>query len=321
MGSESELVVGHVDHTLQPGQRVQAEPSDFEKMRQELGENEQCQFDRCVMCSQELSQGEFGLDHVMYYRVGDESRKCAKVRTLPRIWCTPCAIDHAKRMGKPRAKSRDVKNFLEMFATVGKELADDAERANDKAGYDPIATMLTNTTFNTADSAPPPAEETCLSASNPVTQRAWQLAASAVGQLEVSAGKVKIALDPKPRGVKMQGTIDPHNPDMSCSELKTLLQWTGTTKVDNEELRSTGRSTILINGAGELISETCHSCEPILQPNAAAEESDFARCELVKKVWKKKGVPEVIKLLGKAQFASLVSIDAAKANAELLQMF
>merc|ERR1711907_905609 len=90
MVSAPELLVGHVDHTLQPGQRVYAEPSDFAKMREELDETEDCQFDHCVMCSKELSQGDFGLDHVMYYRAGDEARKVAKVRTLPRILYTMC---------------------------------------------------------------------------------------------------------------------------------------------------------------------------------------------------------------------------------------
>merc|ERR1719313_114461 len=106
----------------------------------------------------------------------------------------------------------------------------------------------------------------------------------------------------------------------SC-ELKILLQFTGTTRTDGAELQSRGKAMVVINGVGELVSEMVKSCEPVLQADTPAEESDFARCELVKKVWKKKAVPEVIKLLAKANFAELVSTDAAKANAELLDMF
>ena len=107
---------GQVDHTLMIGHRVAAAESDFAEMaarfRDEGFGAEHAtgleQLAKCPACSRALTHGDFGVDHIMYYLDGDDEKKPAKVRSIPRIWCTPCAQRRAKHMRRPYVKSRQV---------------------------------------------------------------------------------------------------------------------------------------------------------------------------------------------------------------------
>ena len=99
------LVQGQVDHTLLVGHRVRTSPEELEALKLEFG-TEQLQLEKCPVCQRAVSHGEFGVDHIMFYAAGDGDKKTRKVRSTPRIWCSPCAKAHAKRHRKPYLRSR-----------------------------------------------------------------------------------------------------------------------------------------------------------------------------------------------------------------------
>lgn len=128
----SGLVQGDVDHTVQLGSRVRASPEDLATLRKDFGALEDsgsAQFDHCVLCNRHVSTGDFGLDHFMFFKQGDEQRLCALVRTVPRMWCTPCAVARSKQLRKPRLKSRQEQSFLAAWREVADKINADSEAA------------------------------------------------------------------------------------------------------------------------------------------------------------------------------------------------
>lgn len=127
------LIQGDVDHTVQLGCRVRTTPEDLETLRADFAALEAdgaAQFDHCVLCNRAVTTGDFGLDHFMFFKEGDEQRLCALVRTVPRIWCTPCAVGRAKQLRKPRLKSRKEHGFLAQWREVADKINEDREASN-----------------------------------------------------------------------------------------------------------------------------------------------------------------------------------------------
>eukprot|EP00658_Telonema_sp_P-2_P071803 TRINITY_DN61008_c0_g1_i2.p1 TRINITY_DN61008_c0_g1~~TRINITY_DN61008_c0_g1_i2.p1 ORF type:complete len:104 (+),score=32.59 TRINITY_DN61008_c0_g1_i2:173-484(+) len=96
--------------------------------------------------------------------------------------------------------------------------------------------------------------------------------------------------------------------------------WVGTTVVDGQDVRCIGKSQVTINGVGELVDVSTISCDPVFDESTETEVG-FAKSDLLIKVWNKKGVAEVVRLIQQANFKNIVTADAAKANKELLELF
>lgn len=85
--------------------------------------------DLCVGCSRKVTYGDFGLDHIMYYKVDDKERKVAKVRTMPRMWCKACAQDKARQMKRVRVESSKQVSLLSKWQEVSSQIRDEAAAA------------------------------------------------------------------------------------------------------------------------------------------------------------------------------------------------
>ena len=79
------LVQGQVDHTIQLGKRVKATVEEMKEMEENFNSSnygDVFQLDVCVVCARKITHGDFAIDHILYYREGDEEKRTAKVSTL-----------------------------------------------------------------------------------------------------------------------------------------------------------------------------------------------------------------------------------------------
>jgi len=75
------------------GHRVKSSDEELKKLAGEFGQSDGDvvrHLGTCPVCQRSVTHGEFGVDHIMYYLEGDEEKAPRKVRSLPRLWCTPC---------------------------------------------------------------------------------------------------------------------------------------------------------------------------------------------------------------------------------------
>lgn len=274
------LIQGQVDHTLMIGKRVHAskeELAEMEKMFVEtdvLSDSTLFQLSTCPVCQRSVSHGEFGVDHIMYYLEGDEEKVPRKIRSLPRIWCTPCAKHRAKHQKKPYLKSREDTSFKDEWAAFVAEIRKEQGQTVDG---DPAT--------------PPPAEP-----ANEPTRKLWAwLAKTLVGKSPTKEGKMNFAVvgvEPLPGS-----DLDLENKSFS---ILLKVSYDATTKlVSGETVDAFGTSVVKLALAGpdadvDYAVHSSGSCKLKSIPDAEVLERCQLKTDLIGKVWVKKGVNKLL---------------------------
>lgn len=278
------LIQGQVDHTLVIGKRCHTTPEELAAMERDfcnapdaLGDT-LFQLGTCPVCQRKVSHGEFGVDHLMYYLEGDVDRKPQKVRSLPRIWCTPCAKQRAKRQRRPYARSRDDVSFNDAWAAFVKQVR--AEQGGGGAA---------------AEAAPAAAAPEAVPANEP-TRRLWAWLAKTLPTATFhKEGKIAFkVLDAAP----LAGSdVDLENKRFEIT-LRVAYEAT-TALVSGEAVEARGASVVslaLATGAAAVATAVVANerCTLTNEPDAAVLERCMLKTDLIAKVWAKKGVPRFV---------------------------
>jgi|EP00505_MAST-04D_sp_SCG-Rhode-Island_P000032 hypothetical protein len=282
-GAQTNLIQGQVDHTVQLGSRVFATPEDMKEMIEQFdltAKGQVCQLDKCVVCARTVTHGDLGIDHILYYFEGDENRRTARVRSIPRIWCEPCARKRAKIMKKPYVKSKEQKSWKDAWMNFANEIkAPETENKEESASK-----------AAPVDARPP--------AINAHTSKVWKWIESKIAgkddPVTFSSGKNTFRVTKcKARGyvddsiesyrLKMLISFEARTTLRSGMEVlsrgKTTLEksWNG-----NEEM---GEITSLVNLGACVLVDDGNSMDPELS------EMCLQKCDLMTKIYNKKVVP------------------------------
>lgn len=317
------LIQGQVDHTLMIGHRVVADRAEFAEMAQRLEGGDPMGFDhldKCPACSRAVDHGDFGVDHIMYYREGDAEKKPAKVRSIPRIWCTPCAQARAKSMRRPYVKSREVARWRDEWEQFvrGVEAEQHAARhAGDVIVHldslappeviDPAAPRIATAPPRDAadgDGAAAEADDAANAEAakpkNKPTRLAWkwinhQLAGAPRKHVE---GKFEFVVT----AARTRGEVDV---DARTFALEVDVEYAArTTLVSGEAVRACGRCVVACSSAnGEPATVerevrdagTCVlATPPPPETPTAVAEGMLRKTDMATKLWLKKGVPACV---------------------------
>lgn len=91
--------------------------------------------DACANCNRVVTEGDFALQHVFYKLYGVEGTKPTSIRTVPRLWCYPCANENAKARATKRLVSKKVVSVCERWNQTQQKLSQRANIASVEDGH------------------------------------------------------------------------------------------------------------------------------------------------------------------------------------------
>lgn len=274
------LIQGQVDHSIKIGTRCYSTPEEIKEMERKFAAeapdgNTLFQLGTCPICQRRVSHGEFGIDNIMFYLEGDPDKKPAKIRSLPRIWCTPCAKQYAKKRRQPYIKTKEDAKFSDVWDETVEEI-----RISQGGAPAPVVAAV-------AAAAVP---------ANEPTKKLWAwLAKTLVTSSFFKEGKIEF----KVVGAEaLPGSdLDLENKKFAV-KLRVFYEAT-TALVSGEAVEARGSSVVDLGleTDGDAVSFAIDANERCTLTNKAGSlilERCMLKTDLIAKVWAKKGIPRFV---------------------------